>query len=865
MSIFKKKAFQIFHKNLLYLCLAGYIAFTVISIQDIKEMMDLVHNEPMHIARDIREMQTRLNEAPAVVAGMISSPGITEEEMEVALKRIEDLQDKSLAQIKALYKDDPRKLAAVDSALQDVRKMRREVARPLLGKVGLDEARDIYLRRGASQEKRVAKAFEAIALSAEETVNAIQGQMTRRLNLAMILCLLIGALITAALIYADRKEKAGMHQLAVRDKIFNQLADNVEEFFLLTDSAGKIDYATPNIQRFMGITQAQVVQGQEAFLNLLPDADRNWLLRILSEPEISGEEESVFERGGRFYRIRIYNMAGAERGRKIVSVSDQTKDIQHQQALADALENAHAASAAKSSFLSHMSHEIRTPMNAIIGMTTIAISKFGDPARVRDCLGKIAESSRHLLGLINDILDMSKIESGRMHIGHEPFNLHRVIEGIKNQIRPQCQERKLNFDIFLEDVDEEELLGDALRLNQILLNILSNAIKFTPPGGEITLKIKQLRKTHNNVRLSLCITDTGIGMSQEFLERIFQPFEQAQAAATSRAGTGLGMTITANLVSLMGGSINIKSKEAQGTSITVELPFGLSERERKAEDLPPLKVLVVDDDHGTCEHASLLLEKMGLHPHWCLSGEEAVSKARAAHEAGNGYEVCLIDWKMPGMDGAETARQLRAVVGDDVLIIIISAYDWTPIESEARAAGVQDFIAKPFFASTLYDALLSATQRLDNAEAENKAVPATSSYDFSGRRILLVEDNEFNREIAQEFLEMVQATVENAANGKEAVEAFSAAAPDYYDMILMDVQMPLMDGYEATRAIRALDRADAGLVPILAMTANAFSDDVAQAIASGMDGHLAKPIDVNELYRLIHAHLEKKGQKGQAA
>lgn len=362
------------------------------------------------------------------------------------------------------------------------------------------------------------------------------------------------------------------------------------------------------------------------------------------------------------------------------------------------------------------------------------------------------------------------------------------------------------------------------------------------------------------------IRDTGIGMSQEFIKRLYTPFEQATSSTASKfGGTGLGMAITKNLVSLLGGTIFVKSEEGRGTEFTVELPFGLSGRqlEKGKGELEPLKVLVVDDDYDTCEHACLLLDKMGLRTRWVLSGAEAVKVVQESHVSGDGYDVCFIDWKMPDMDGMETVRRIRNEVGPETLIIIISAYDWGAIEEKARAIGVNGFIAKPFFASNLYNTLTSLTRRTApkreievSAPPESETETAHQHYDFTGKHILLVEDNEFNREVAQEFLEMTGATVESAENGSEGVALFTASETGQYDIILMDVQMPVMDGYEATRAIRASVHPDANSIPILAMTANAFNEDVAAAVAAGMNGHIAKPIDVTALYRLLATHFK---------
>ena len=458
------------------------------------------------------------------------------------------------------------------------------------------------------------------------------------------------------------------------------------------------------------------------------------------------------------------------------------------------------------------------------------------------------------------------IEGGKLTIAHEPFDFKISLQGVINLIQPQALERGLDFEVSLSGVDEEELLGDALRLNQILINILSNALKFTPVGGSIRLEVHQLHKKNNNVQFRFVIRDTGIGMSQEFIKRLYTPFEQATSSTASKfGGTGLGMAITKNLVSLLGGTIFVKSEEGRGTEFTVELPFGLSGRqlEKGKGELEPLKVLVVDDDYDTCEHACLLLDKMGLRTRWVLSGAEAVKVVQESHVSGDDYDVCFIDWKMPDMDGMETVRRIRNEVGPETLIIIISAYDWGAIEEKARAIGVNGFIAKPFFASNLYNTLTSLTRRTApkreievSATQESEAETAHQHYDFTGKHILLVEDNEFNREVAQEFLEMTGATVESAENGSEGVALFTASETGQYDIILMDVQMPVMDGYEATRAIRASVHPDANSIPILAMTANAFNEDVAAAVAAGMNGHIAKPIDVTALYRLLASHFK---------
>ena len=514
-----------------------------------------------------------------------------------------------------------------------------------------------------------------------------------------------------------------------------------------------------------------------------------------------------------------------------------------------AVEKAESANRAKSTFLSNMSHDIRTPMNAIIGFTTLALSNIDDTERVKDYLGKTLASSNHLLSLINDVLDMSRIESGKIHLEEVEVNLSDVLHDLKTIVSGQIYAKQLELYMDVMDVTDEDVYCDKTRLNQILLNLLSNAIKFTPAGGTVSVRVRQLAgKVHGCGQYEFRIKDNGIGMSQEFAQKIFEPFERERTSTVSRIqGTGLGMAITKNIVDMMGGTIEVQTAQGKGTEFTVCVPMRAQTEQRPVEkitELEGLKALVVDDDFNTCDSVTKMLVKVGMRAEWTLSGKEAVLRARQSIEMSDVYHAYIIDWRLPDMNGIEVTRQIRSL-HDDTPIIILTAYDWSDIEVEAKAAGVTAFCAKPMFMSDLRETLMSALGQKP-ADAVQGLLPEKNA-DFKGKHILLVEDNELNREIAQEILREYGFLVDSAENGAVAVEKVSTAAPGSYDLVLMDVQMPIMDGYTATRKIRALDDPARAKLPILAMTANAFDEDRRNALESGMNGFLSKPIVIDDL------------------
>ena len=519
-----------------------------------------------------------------------------------------------------------------------------------------------------------------------------------------------------------------------------------------------------------------------------------------------------------------------------------------------AVEKAESANRAKSTFLSNMSHDIRTPMNAIIGFTTLALSNIDDTDRVKDYLGKTLASSNHLLSLINDVLDMSRIESGKIHLEEVEVNLSDVLHDLKTIVSGQIYAKQLELYMDAMDVTDEDVYCDKTRLNQILLNLLSNAIKFTPAGGTVSVRVRQLAgKVHGCGQYEFRIKDNGIGMSQEFAKKIFEPFERERTSTVSRIqGTGLGMAITKNIVDMMGGTIEVQTAQGKGTEFTVCGPMRAQTEQRLVEkitELEGLKALVVDDDFNTCDSVTKMLVKVGMRAEWTLSGKEAVLRARQSIEMSDVYHAYIIDWRLPDMNGIEVTRQIRSL-HDDTPIIILTAYDWSDIEVEAKAAGVTAFCSKPMFMSDLRETLMSALGQKP-ADAVQRLLPEKNA-DFKGKHILLVEDNELNREIAQEILQEYGFLVDSAENGAVAVEKVSTAAPGSYDLVLMDVQMPIMDGYTATRKIRALDDPARAKLPILAMTANAFDEDRRNALESGMNGFLSKPIVIGDLVQELH-------------
>jgi len=537
-----------------------------------------------------------------------------------------------------------------------------------------------------------------------------------------------------------------------------------------------------------------------------------------------------------------------------IDITEQKKMMQElaeqRESLSIALEDANQANKAKTAFLSNMSHEIRTPMNAIIGLDRIALNDPAISETTREYLEKIGLSAQHLLSIINNILDMSRIESGRMSVKNEEFSFAKLLAQINTIISGQCRDKGIGYECRVKGAVDDYYIGDDMKLRQVMINILGNAVKFTPPGGTVTFVVEPIARFSGKSTLRFIISDTGIGMSQEFLPRLFDAFSQEDSSSTNRFGsTGLGMAITKNIIELMSGTISVESEKNKGTTFTVTITLTDCERknvEKEEDTLHPheLCVLVIDDDPIACEHAKLILGQVGVSCEMALSGAEGLQMTKVRHVRREPYNLILVDWRMPDMDGVETTRRIRDAVGNETPVIILTSYNWDEIEDEAKRAGVDTFVAKPLFAGTVLDEFREAFKKKNTELVRETA-------DLKGRRILLAEDVDVNAEIMIMMLSMREIQVDHAENGRIAVEKFEEHEEGYYDAILMDMRMPEMDGLEATRKIREMKRPDAKKIPIIALTANAFDEDVQHSMQAGLNAHLSKPVEPEILFKTL--------------
>ena len=678
-----------------------------------------------------------------------------------------------------------------------------------------------------------------------------------------------------------RKDQQTQKSLAVRSAVIEALTRVYDSVWLINDVAAeefelfRIDEEMTHLMpAHVAVNIKKFSEAFAFYSKLVHEEDRQQFLDAVTPENIVANTEDkiiysvpfrrVFETGIRYYRLEFAKLDLGDGETGIVAgfkdVDDEVrKEQQIQQALREAVDAANASSKAKSDFLSSMSHDIRTPMNGIIGMTAIAANNLDDRDRVADCLRKIDDSSTHLLSLINEVLDMNKIESGKVELVEEEFNLAELIDRTLVMTRPQMQARKHSFRVNIINLEHEQVIGDSRRLQQVFTNIMSNAIKYTPEGGIISLSVKESpTKTLGFGYYEFIFEDNGYGMTEEFLARLFEPFTRAGDKQTaSIQGTGLGMTITRNIVRMMGGDILVESKFGEGSKFTVNVYLKLQNTEDIVYDnFVDLRVLVADDDPVCCESTCEILNDLGMNSEWALTGKTAVDRVKSRHEQGRDFFAVIVDWKLPDQDGVETVRQIRQLAGEDVRIVVFSAYDWSDIEQEAREAGADSFISKPVFRTKLaglFDFLVN--DRGDAADMD-EPLHELEELNLEGYRVLLAEDQEINAEIAMDFLEMTGLEVDWAKDGSEMVEMLAESPDGYYSLILSDIQMPVMNGYEAARAIRAIDRPYAKEVPIVAMSANAFAEDVMNSKKAGMNDHISKPIDIEVLARVLQTYVK---------
>ncbi|MGN1053672.1 MAG: response regulator, partial [Erysipelotrichaceae bacterium] len=656
-------------------------------------------------------------------------------------------------------------------------------------------------------------------------------------------------------------------ELMYREELFSVLSNNVDDVFLMIDADGnKVDYVSPNSERLLGISDEALRKDIRNLEKVLPNNVDGTIIDEIDKIEAGSfsewEREYIHQNSHEKRWFYVIALCREIQGKKkyILSMSDRTKERNVNISLENAVNAAQSANRAKSTFLSNMSHDIRTPMNAIIGFATLAMTNIGKEERVKDYLNKILSASNHLLSLINDILDMSRIESGKIHLEETEVSLSEVLHDLKTIVSGQINAKHLELFMDALEIKHETVYCDKTRLNQILLNLLSNAIKFTSPGGTVSVKISELPSINNEKgSYEIRVKDSGIGMPEEFVNKIFEPFEREKNSTVSRIqGTGLGMAITKNIVDMMGGSIRVITEVNKGSEFIVSLTLRIAEErtaDEHVEELSGLKALVVDDDFSTCDSVTKMLTRIGMRSEWTLSGKEAVLRARQAIEIQDSFNAYIIDWRLPDLNGIEVAREIRKL-NNETPIIVLTAYDWADIEEEAREAGVTAFCAKPLFMSDLRQSLLESLGASD--VSNNKQNGPLFNEAFSNKHLLLVEDNELNSEIAYEILHDYGFRVDVAINGKEAFDKVADSKLDPYDLILMDIQMPIMNGLEATKAIRDIGDQKLSKTPIVAMTANAFDEDRKVASEAGMDGFITKPIILDEVISVISNILNKE-------
>lgn len=839
-----------------------YLAMTIYSSNKLSEQMETISEHPFEVVISAGDLEMQVTEMRLRMERLTSHRGEEDIQMvEGTIPKLYGSADKTLKRVEDLYLGDAEDVEELKETLTELQKEQNACIAFASSETSTVNAIEKYEQKNLYPlYERADKQITKIISVAEER-KVQYGQQASHLRSQtlvgslILVFLMIGALLlTQYIMYKQRRE------LARKSGLFDNLSTIIDDTFIIRDAeTEELSYVALNIERVLG---TKVTKMEDIYWRLKPEEVEE-IRSVVLNPDFQSPYTKTVEfvrpdGETRWITVSVYRTENLKQPSLISFFSDCTEDVKSREALQDALLGAEKANIAKSDFLSRMSHEIRTPLNAVIGMASIAAASINDSDKVEDCLTKINFSSKHLLLLINDILDMSKIESKKMVLHNETFDLFETVNTFISTVYPQAKAKKIQFSETIEDFGaQRRYIGDPLKIQQILLNLSSNALKFTAEGGTVSLQVSRVVAKANTDVIRFVLSDTGIGMNEEELKNIFKPFEQANPSISGRfGGTGLGMSITKNLVDLMDGKITIESESGVGTSCIVELPFQHSEVSYTEPDFAGqcLHALIVDDEQEVCEQTAALLDTIKIQAEWVLTGQDAVRNVTSAHSKDEDFDFCLIDWKIPDMNGIEITRCIRENVGWELPIVMISVYDYEEIEEEARTAGVNGFLTKPLCRSSVYAAIKDAL----NEEKQNQLTTGKEEGQLSGKRILVAEDNLLNQEVLTTLLGMNGMETECAENGQQALDSFLASEPGYYDAILMDVQMPVMDGHQAAKAIRLSAHCDAQKVPIIATTANAFSDDISAALSAGMNGHVSKPVEIGPLCDLLTGLLAEK-------